>query len=226
MHLTKLEHSGLILEQLAQKLIIDPGTFTTPVTESSGTVAVVVTHLHDDHWTPEQLARIATPNPGVTVYTAPDAAARIAEAAIPGLGEIVPVTAGDTATIGPFSLRFFGRTHAEIHATIPRPDNVGVIVNELLAYAGDSFDAPTTPDGAPFSPPLLAIPAAGPWMRLADSIDYLERVHPTRAFLVHDMHLSRAGKELATKLLRDAAGRLDVQLLSPAHYETIELSQH
>ena len=68
MRLTKLEHAAVVLEDSGDKLYIDPGKFTTPITESAGAVAVVITHEHDDHWTPEQLKRIRDANPGVRIF--------------------------------------------------------------------------------------------------------------------------------------------------------------
>ena len=68
MRLTKLEHAALLIEDSGDRLYIDPGKFTTPITESSGAVAVVITHEHDDHWTPDQLARIVQANPGVRLF--------------------------------------------------------------------------------------------------------------------------------------------------------------
>ncbi|WP_344289923.1 MBL fold metallo-hydrolase, partial [Agromyces lapidis] len=68
MRLTKLEHAALVIEHSGDKLYLDPGKFTTPITESAGAVAVVITHEHDDHWTPDQLARIVEQNPEVRIF--------------------------------------------------------------------------------------------------------------------------------------------------------------
>src|SRR5690242_15088070 len=67
MKLTKLEHAALILEDDGARLFIDPGSFTTPITEATGTVAVVITHEHADHWTPEQLKRILDQSPDAVI---------------------------------------------------------------------------------------------------------------------------------------------------------------
>lgn len=72
MRLTKFEHAALLLEDLGKKLFVDPSSFTSPLTDTAGTVAVVITHEHADHWTPEQLGRVVDLNPGVPIY-APEA---------------------------------------------------------------------------------------------------------------------------------------------------------
>ena len=66
----------------ATGLFIDPGKFTTPITEAAGAVAVVVTHQHDDHWTPEQIGRIRDRNPEARVFGPEGMAAVAAEAGI------------------------------------------------------------------------------------------------------------------------------------------------
>ena len=68
MRLTKLEHAALILEENGRKLYVDPGAFTTAITEASQTVAIVITHEHPDHWTPEQLGRILAEDPDALVF--------------------------------------------------------------------------------------------------------------------------------------------------------------
>ncbi|WP_353828263.1 MBL fold metallo-hydrolase [Agromyces sp. SYSU T0242] len=188
MRITKLEHAALVVEHSGNRLFIDPGKFTTPITEASGAVGVVITHLHDDHWTPEQLGRIADRSPGVRVLGPAGVVAAAAEAGI----EVQEVGAGDTEEIGPFRLRFFGGTHAVIHPSIPVIDNVGVLVNDALYYAGDSF---AVPEGVEVD--VLAAPAGAPWMKIAESMDYLMAVRPRRAFPTHEMVLSRAGKDLS-----------------------------
>jgi L-ascorbate metabolism protein UlaG (beta-lactamase superfamily) len=186
MRLTKLEHAALVIEDAGTKLYIDPGKFTSPITDSAGAAAVVVTHEHDDHWTPEQLGRIVEANPGVRIFGPAGVAA--AASGFP----VETVAAGDEVDVGPFRLRFFGGKHAQIHPSIPIIDNVGVLVNEAFYYAGDSFIAP---DGVAVD--VLAAPAGAPWMKISEAMDYVQAVAPRRAFPTHEMLLSPAGKALS-----------------------------
>ncbi|MFC6355169.1 MBL fold metallo-hydrolase [Luethyella okanaganae] len=186
MRLTKLEHAALVVEHSGDKLYVDPGTYTTAITESAGTVAVVITHEHADHWTPEQLDRILNDSKNVRIF----APAGVAAAASDFPVEVVQ--SGAEVTVGPFSLRFFGGKHALIHSSIPVVDNVGVLVNDALYYAGDSF---TIPEGVDVD--VLAVPASAPWMKIAEAMDYVTAIAPKRSFPTHEMLLSRAGKELS-----------------------------
>ena len=195
MRLTKFEHAALLIEQSGKKLFIDPGMFTTAITDAMNTAAVVITHEHPDHWTPEQLRRILEASPTAVVY-GPEGvvnAVREADASI----AVTRVDPGDAVEAGPFSLRFSGGRHAVIHSSIPVVDNVGVLVNDQLYYPGDSF---FVPEGLDVD--VLAVPAGAPWLKIAESMDYLLEVKPRRAFGTHEMVLSVAGKSMAADRLR------------------------
>ncbi|GAB3122482.1 MBL fold metallo-hydrolase [Glaciibacter psychrotolerans] len=193
MKLTKLEHAALVLERSGTKLYIDPGSFTTALTETANTAAVVITHEHADHWTPEQLDRILEMNPDVVIFA--PAGVATAAAGYP----ITVVADGDTTEVGPFTLRFFGATHAVIHSSIPVIDNVGVLVNDELYYAGDSFTIPAGVDVG-----TLAVPAGAPWLKISEVMDYVMAVSPRQSFPTHEMVLSRTGKEMSNVRIKFA----------------------
>ena len=185
MRLTKLEHAALIIEQSGKKLFVDPGSFTTAITEASGAVAVVITHEHADHWTPEQLTRLLDKAPDIRIF----APKGVADAAT-GF-PITIVEAGDEVTVAPFTLRFFGEKHAVIHSSIPVVDNVGVLINGSVYYGGDSY---TVPEGVDVD--VLAAPVGAPWLKIGDAMDYVLEVKPKRSFPVHDSVLSQIGKSM------------------------------
>jgi L-ascorbate metabolism protein UlaG (beta-lactamase superfamily) len=212
MQLTKLEHAALILEIAGRKLFVDPGSFTTPLTETTNTAAVVITHEHPDHWTPEQLDRIIAMNPGVPIYAPAGVAA--AASGYP----VTVVAAGDTVEAGPFTLRFFGRKHAVIHESIPVIDNVGVLINDDFYYAGDSF---TIPEGANVG--TLAVPAGAPWLKISEVMDYVLAVKPRRSFPTHEMLLSRAGKDLSNARIKYATEQNGGEFFPLEPNETLSL---
>ncbi|GGR23418.1 MBL fold metallo-hydrolase [Agromyces mediolanus] len=211
MRLTKLEHAALVLEDSGDRLFIDPGKFTTPITEAQGTLAVVITHEHDDHWTPAQLDRILEQSPDARIFGPAGVAAAASGYAVE------TVRAGEERELGPFRLRFFGGRHAVIHPAIPVIDNLGVLVNDALYYGGDAF---TAPEGVDVD--VLAAPAGAPWMRLSEAMDYVEAVAPRRAFPTHEMLLSRAGKDLANARLAWAAERAGSAYLALEPGDTID----
>jgi len=193
MKLTKLEHSAIVLELSGKKLFIDPGSYTTALTDTGDAAGVVITHEHADHWTPEQLDRILAMNPDVPIFGPPGVAAAA------NRYNVTVVEAGDTAEAGPFVLRFFGAKHAVIHGSIPVVDNVGVLVNDEFYYAGDAF---TIPEGVEVG--TLAVPAAAPWMKISEAMDYVHAIKPQRSFPTHEMLLSRVGKDLSNARIQAA----------------------
>ena len=185
MKLTKHEHSCLVLTKGDATLVIDPGSFTTPLTDLDGVVAIVITHEHPDHWTPEQLGRLLDRNPQARIIGPAGVAAAAADFAVE------TVKAGDTLEVEPFELRFFGEKHAVIHSSIPVIDNVGVLVDGSLYYAGDSY---TVPEGVAVE--TLAAPIGAPWLKIGEAMDYVLAVKPRRAFPVHEAVLSQIGKAM------------------------------
>ncbi|MFE6733833.1 MBL fold metallo-hydrolase [Microbacterium sp. NPDC057650] len=185
MRVTKFEHAALRIDEGGDTLIIDPGSFTAPLHDLRKVVAVVITHEHPDHWTPEHLDRILLAAPGTPVFAPAGVAAAAAGY------EITVVAPGDSVTAGSFSLRFFGGEHAVIHSSLPVVENVGVLVNDELYYPGDSY---TVPDGIDVS--TLAAPLGAPWLKIGEAMDFVLAVAPRRAFGVHDMTLSVIGKNM------------------------------
>lgn len=185
MRLTKHEHACLVVTTADSALVVDPGAFTLPLDDLAGVVAVVITHEHDDHWTPEHLQRILDRSPDAIILGPPGVVA-----AAPGF-PVRPVADGDVIEAGPFSIRFFGRFHALIHESIPVVDNVGVLINEALYYGGDSYTIP------PVAVDTLAIPIGAPWLKIGDVMDYVAAIKPKRAFPTHEMVLSVIGKNMA-----------------------------
>lgn len=185
MRLTKLEHATVLVEEAGSRLVLDPGSFTRALEGTAETVAVVITHEHADHWTAEQLDRLRAANPALRIL-GPAGVAAAAEGF-----DVETVVEGDVVEVGPFELRFFGSRHAVIHSSIPVIDNVGVLVNGRFYYAGDSF---TVPRGVDVE--VLAAPSGAPWMKIAESIDYVLELAPRHAFATHERVLSEAGQKL------------------------------
>ncbi len=185
MQITKHEQSLLTIIDGGGTLVIDPGSFSGRLVDVENVQALVLTHEHPDHWTPEHVTDLRTRFPGLPVMGPAGVAAAVAEA----LGEdVVDVVApGDVREVGGFRLEFFGGTHAEIHRTLPRPDNVGVLVNGRLFHPGDSLEAPGV------AVEILAAPAGAPWLKIGELMDYIVEVEPQLAIAIHDAVLSEAG---------------------------------
>jgi len=211
MRLTKYEHACLVVAEGDAKLVVDPGGFTTPLVGLRGVVAVVVTHEHQDHWTPDQLGHLRESAPDLVVLGPPGVVA-----AAKGF-DVREVHDGDVVEVGPFSLAFHGSRHAVIHDSIPVVDNTGVLVNDELFVPGDQFTVP------PVEVPTLAVPIGAPWLKVSEVMDYVAAVHPRRTFPVHEGTLSQAGFDMhADRVRRVVEGYGgEARVLRP--HETVEL---
>jgi L-ascorbate metabolism protein UlaG (beta-lactamase superfamily) len=137
--------------------------------------------------------------------------------AAPGY-EITVVNAGDTVTVEPFTLRFFGGTHAVIHDSLPVVDNVGVLVNDELYYPGDSY---TVPRGVDVK--LLAAPLGAPWLKIGEAMDFVLAVAPRQAFGTHDMSLSVIGRTMHRARLKWATEEGGGEFLELEPGESVDL---
>lgn len=193
MKLTKYQHACFTVEDDEQLIVVDPGGFSTDFIAPEHVVAVVVTHVHGDHFDSEQLAAIIDKNPEAVIVGHPEVLAQIET-----FTKKV-VEAGEVFEIGPFKLQFFGGEHATIHPSVPPVANLGILVNDLLYYPGDSFTVPNA------SVDTLALPAAGPWMKISEAIDFYTEINPRFAFPTHDAVLSEVGQEIADNWLGGVA---------------------
>ena len=199
MNVTKYEHACFTVEKDDQVLVVDPGSFTTDFIAPEGVIAIIITHEHADHFDAELISAIIDKNPEAVI---------IGDASITNQIEAFetrPVTAGETLEVGPFHLEFFGGKHASIHDSLPTPPNLGVMVDELLYYPGDSFYVPED-----HSVDTLALPVAAPWLKISEAMDFLAAIHPRVAFPTHDAILSNTGKGLVDRMIGTVAEQNDI----------------
>ncbi len=184
MRITKHGHACLELEKGDQRIIIDPGFYTEPLTEMKNVVALVLTHMHDDHCYAEQVDRLAATNPGLLIFGTDEVRAKLDGR------NVTAVHHGDWHKVGNFELEFFGDMHQEIHRSIPLIQNTGVMVDNRLYYPGDSY---TQPDRAV---EILACPTSAPWLKIGDVMDFVASVKPRKSFATHNALLSDFGHAL------------------------------
>lgn len=201
--LTHAGHACVRLERDGRRLVLDPGTFSD-LSVLDGADAVLLTHDHVDHVDAPALVAALTAHARLTVHAPEGVAAQLVEAGAPG-DRVHVVAPGDAFEAGAFAVRVLGGAHAVIHADIPRAANVAYLVDDGSArvlHPGDSFTQP--PAGVEVD--VLLVPVAGPWMQLADAIDYLRAVRPRLAVPIHDAILSERGHALADRLVGGLGG--------------------
>jgi L-ascorbate metabolism protein UlaG (beta-lactamase superfamily) len=183
MRISKYEHALLVVEQSAAQLVIDPGSYSN-LPELQNVVAVVFTHLHDDHTSLEHAQTISRNFPAVKMFGTQEVVEKLT-----GL-DVQAVYHGDHYEVGPFQIDFYGDLHQVIHRSIPLVQNVAVMINSRLYYPGDSYTFPEQ------SVEILACPTSAPWLRISDVIDFLDLIRPKKCFATHNALLSEQGHAL------------------------------
>jgi L-ascorbate metabolism protein UlaG (beta-lactamase superfamily) len=211
MRITKFEHACFVASIGDKKVVVDPGSFTVPLPDSNNVIAVVITHEHADHWTPEHLQRIKDNSPDVRFF----GPAGVVEAA--SEFEFTTVKDGDKIDIEPFTLEFFGEKHAQIHKSIPLVDNVGVLINDSVYYPGDSFTL------GPVGVELLGVPASAPWLKIGEVMDFVLAQKPKRSFATHDMINSVLGNQMASARITATTEQNGGEFVPLAVGESVEI---
>jgi L-ascorbate metabolism protein UlaG (beta-lactamase superfamily) len=193
--LTTWGHACVRLDRDGQRLVIDPGSFSDQAV-LDGADAVLITHEHADHVDPAGLAALLGEQPDLQVW-APSGVVDALRAAGAPEGRTHAAENGVTWTAAGFTVRGVAQTHAEIHPDVPRPQNVGYLVEGVLLHPGDTLVRP--PAGTELD--VLLVPVAGPWLRLADAIDYVREVRPRVAVPIHDAILSAPGHALVDRMV-------------------------
>ena len=199
MRITKFTHSCLRIEGGGAVLVVDPGAFSEPAA-LTGADAVLITHEHIDHLDPDALGGAVARQPDLRVYAHADVLPKL-----DAFREVVTTVAvGQEFPAAGFTVRAYGGQHAVIYAEIPRVANLGYLITDggsSVYYPGDSF---TVPDGAAVD--TLFVPLNAPWMKLAESIDFVRAVRPRRAYAAHDGLLNENGARISDGHLERFSG--------------------
>jgi len=183
MKITKLGHCCLVIEDRGIKTLTDPGSWTTAQNEVRDIDVVLITHEHADHLHVDSVKTILKNNPAAKVFTNR------------GVGKILEkertpfelLEHSQSKTVGDVLIEGHGELHAPIYPTVPQVINTGYFISGRLFYPGDALYNPGK------SVEILALPVAGPWVKISEAIDYAKTVKPKIAFPVHDGMLKIIG---------------------------------
>lgn len=180
MKITKFGQCCLLIEEKGLRIVTDPGMYSTAQNELKNIDVVLITHEHADHFHVDSVKKIITNNPNVKIITNGAVGALLAKENIP----FTLVADGQTSTEKGILFEGMGTDHAIIWKDLGKCENTSYFIGGKLFYPGDSFYNPKR------AVDILALPVAGPWMKISEAIDYLLAVNPKKAFPVHDAILS------------------------------------
>jgi L-ascorbate metabolism protein UlaG (beta-lactamase superfamily) len=175
MKLSHLGHACLLVETDGARLLIDPGTMSS-FADVRDLDAVLVTHQHGDHVDTARLPALLAANPRAQLVVDPDSATAVA-----GLpAQHLVARPGDRLTFSGTTVEVLGGMHATVYGAVPGCTNSAYLVDDgALLHPGDSFFVP----GRPVD--VLAVAVDGPWLKLAEAVDYVHAVSPRVAVPIH-----------------------------------------
>ena len=180
MHIKKIGHCCLVISTGTVTIMTDPGGFSTAQNEIKGIDIVLITHEHHDHFHIDSVKQIIANNPNAKIITNGTVGALLTAQHIP----FELVSQGGESKAHGAHIEGYGCTHATIYQDMGQTENTGYFIDGKLFYPGDAFTNPNRPVD------ILALPSAGPWMKVSDAITYACMLKPRVAFPVHDAIMS------------------------------------
>lgn len=183
MKITKFGHCCLLIEESGVRILTDPGIYTETQNTQKDIDLVIITHEHPDHFHIDSLKLILQNNPQALVVTSSAVGKLLDEQKI----TYKVVEESENFEFKGVLIEGFGKLHAQIHSSIPAASNTGYFIANKLFYPGDALTDPSR------QIETLALPVAGPWIKLSEAVDYALKLKPKMAFPVHDALLKNTG---------------------------------
>jgi len=185
MTITKFGHSCFLLEDKNKqgesvRFLFDPGTFSKGQNDLTGLDVMLITHDHADHLDIESVKTLVAKNPEMQIFGTATVQGILEKE---GIASTV-LTHGESAEVKGIAIEAIGKDHALLINSMPAAQNVGFMVAGRLFFPGDALTLPGK------EVEILALPAAAPWSKLSEVVDYALAVKPKIAFPVHEAILA------------------------------------
>ena len=201
----------MVIEEQGLKILTDPGAFTTAQNEVKDIDIILITHEHGDHLHIDSVKQILQNNPQARIITNH------------GVGKILDqekigyelLEHGQSLEISGMEIEGHGEKHAEIYGDFGQVPNTGYFIGGRFFYPGDAFFNPKKPVE------ILALPVAGPWLKLSESINYAKELAPKKAFPVHDGMINQFGK-FVPSMLTTILKPMGIEFVTPEQEQSME----
>ena len=206
MKITKYGHCCLLIEEKGLRILTDPGTFTTEQNTVKNIDVVLITHEHQDHLHIDSLKNLLKNNTTARIITNKNVGKLLDQEKI----KYELIEDKDNTKINDVLIEGFGTKHALMHSSIPISSNTGYFIDNRLFYPGDAFTNPGK------HVDILALPVAGPWMKMSEAMDYALELKPRSCFPVHDGVVMQG--------MRGFAGMMAKNILEPKGINFIQMN--
>ncbi|MGB7957509.1 MAG: MBL fold metallo-hydrolase [Minisyncoccia bacterium] len=192
MKIKKLGHCCLIIEENGLRVLTDPGSFTVEaIKAAAGIDAILITDEHGDHLHIDSVKVLLQNNPDIKILTQRSVQKILADNGISS--ELL--LDGQKTEIKGVALEGCGEKHAVMHSSIPQSENTGFIIAGKFFYPGDALTDPKRPID------ILALPVAGPWVKISEAVDYALQLKPKSCFPVHDGTMTGSAHRIPAHVL-------------------------
>jgi L-ascorbate metabolism protein UlaG (beta-lactamase superfamily) len=215
MHITHFGHACVLVEigntlGTTTRILLDPGSFSTGLADLGPVDAVLVTHEHVDHVDPSQIHAIRKTSPLAPMYGGPGTAEVLRNCGVE------PVELVENGQLGVAGVRVevVCGQHEPVHPEVPTPANYAYLIGESVLHPGDCWTEVARPVDT------LLLPIGGPWMKLAEAVEYVRRVRPRVAIPIHQQGLVPEHQHLhigvLTRLAPEGTDVMALELGQPA----------
>ena len=181
MKISKYIHSCLLFEDDNYQLLVDPGKFSfieglVKPEDFAKVNTVIITHIHPDHFDPENLKKIIELSKA-SVYTTEEVAKELDKRGITSI-----LLAEMEFQLGPFHLAVFPVKHQPLLDS-PIPQMFGFVLNGKILHPVDSFaDDLLKYQGME----LLILPVTAPFAKELEIAAFADQLRPKQILPVHD----------------------------------------
>jgi L-ascorbate metabolism protein UlaG (beta-lactamase superfamily) len=176
MKIKKLGHCCLVIEINGKRVMTDPGSYSDLQNQEKDIDIILITHEHQDHLHVDSLKKVLENNSNASIVTNTVVGKILDEAGI----RYEKLEDGQNKELQGIKFEGYGDKHEEVYQEFGQVQNTGYFIQDKFFYPGDAFTNPKR------EVEILALPIAGPWMKIKMAIDYALELKPKICFPVHD----------------------------------------